>query len=357
MPLGAELPTPHTDMAQCREKLSGGSRSFWFASKLLPSTLRNDACGLYAFCREADDAIDEGDDPSAALVTLHQRLDRVYAGEVDRHPTDRVLARVVAETGLPRALLNALLEGFEWDAAEKRYDSLSAVYDYSARVAGAVGVMMSVLMGIRDPAALARAADLGVAMQLTNICRDVGEDARAGRVYLPLNMLDDAGIDPSALIANPTFNPALGELVHTLLNDADRLYRRAESGIPSLPVGCRPGIYAARLLYAGIGTRLRALGYNSIDQRAVLGTTGKLGLLAATVGAFTLNQRELHTPALPECQFLVDAAQTAPQPDTHRHGASTIGDFYGRMVWMLEMIAALEQRSVHTPSTRPNQRR
>ena len=125
----AELPTPHTDLAMCRETLSGGSRSFWFASKLLPSALRNDACGLYAFCREADDLIDEGDDPAAALEILHQRLDRIYAGDAPKNPTDRVLSRVVHEGGLPRGLLNGLLEGFAWDASGRQDETLSEVFD------------------------------------------------------------------------------------------------------------------------------------------------------------------------------------------------------------------------------------
>ena len=101
-----------------------------------------------------------------------------------------------SSTRIPRALPEALLEGFAWDAAGRRYETLDEVEHYAARVAGCVGAMMTLVMGRRDPAILARACDLGVAMQLTNICRDVGEDARAGRLYLPLAWLRDNGIDP-----------------------------------------------------------------------------------------------------------------------------------------------------------------
>lgn len=199
----AELPTPYTDLAHCRQTLSGGSRSFWVASQLLPPTLRNDACGLYAFCREADDLIDEGEDAGAALALLRVRLDAIYQQSPGDRTVDRVLARIVAKHQLPRALLEALLEGFAWDASGRHYQTLSEVYAYGARVAGVVGVMMAVLMGVRSPQALARAADLGVAMQLTNIARDVGEDARAGRLYLPRDLLEAADIDPDAFLRNP----------------------------------------------------------------------------------------------------------------------------------------------------------
>ncbi len=118
--------------------------------------------------------------------------------------------RVVRRSPCRAPCLDALLEGFAWDAAGRRYDTLDDLLDYAARVAGAVGAMMAVLMGVRDPALLARACDLGVAMQLTNIARDVGEDARAGRLYLPLAWLREAGIDPDAFLADPALQSRFG---------------------------------------------------------------------------------------------------------------------------------------------------
>ena len=113
--------------------------------------------------------------------------------------------------------------------------SLEALHGYAARVAGTVGVMMTLLMGVRDAAALARACDLGVAMQLTNIARDVGEDARAGRLYLPLDWLDEAGVDRDRFLAAPAPSPALARVVARLLAEADRLYARAATASR----GCR----------------------------------------------------------------------------------------------------------------------
>jgi phytoene synthase len=147
--------------------------------------VRDSATALYAFCRLADDAIDEGDTETGArtraLATLAQRLDAAYTGRPHDDPADRAFAQIVAQHHIPRAVPEALLEGFAWDLQGRRYETLADLHDYAARVAGTVGVMMAMLMGVRAPAALARACDLGIAMQLTNIARDVGEDARAGR--------------------------------------------------------------------------------------------------------------------------------------------------------------------------------
>ncbi|MGL4440619.1 MAG: phytoene/squalene synthase family protein, partial [Bosea sp. (in: a-proteobacteria)] len=195
MPQRLPEPARPADLEVCRELLRNGSKSFFAASLLLPRSVRDPATALYAFCRLSDDAVDLSDDPSAALALLHQRLDRIYAGQPLNHAVDRALAAEVVRFALPRAVMDALLDGFAWDAEGRRYDELSSVLAYSARVAATVGVLMTLLMGERDAQTLARACDLGVAMQLTNIARDVGEDARNGRLYLPRNWLIEEGID------------------------------------------------------------------------------------------------------------------------------------------------------------------
>jgi phytoene synthase len=162
-----------------------GSRSFFMASFLLPPDVREAAYALYAFCRLSDDAVDVEGGRGESVARLRQRLDSVFAGRPEPEPVDRALTDAVIEFGIPRAAMDALLEGLEWDAAGRRYETLSDVYAYAVRVAGSVGAMMAALMGARTPDLVARACDLGVAMQLTNIARDVGEDARAGRLYLP----------------------------------------------------------------------------------------------------------------------------------------------------------------------------
>ena len=193
------------DLSDCRALSRQGSRSFHAASLLLPDEYRRPMTALYAFCRIADDAIDNAADPEAGLAGLHRRLDGIYAGRPDEHPVDRAFSHVVRTRRIPRMLPDALLEGFLWDVVGRRYDTLSDTYAYSTRVAGTVGAMMAILMGVRDTEVLSRACDLGVAMQLTNIARDVGEDARAGRVYLPRELLEANGVDVDRWLRQPRF--------------------------------------------------------------------------------------------------------------------------------------------------------
>jgi phytoene synthase len=330
------------DLAACRALLSNGSKSFHAASFFLPKAVRQPASALYAFCRIADDAIDCRDDQAAALAELHARLDRIYAGEPEPHPVDRAFAGAVKRFHMPRELPLALLDGFAWDAEGRSYDSMSGVLDYSARVAAAVGAMMTALMGVRAPTVLARACDLGSAMQLTNICRDVGEDARNGRIYLPLDWLRDAGIDPEAFLARPRFTPALGEVVERVLTLAEQLYQRAETGIARLPVGCRPGIYAARLLYAEIGHEVARNGFDSVSQRAVVSKARKMALLSQAIAATPFPGGDCDAQPLEENRFLIDAVAAAPAlPGRDATGRPRIGQ---KVVWLLDLFETLEER-------------
>ena len=334
------------DLADCREALRGGSRSFFLASFLLPSAFRESASALYAFCREADDVIDTNPDAAAGLASLHARLDMIYGSGEPSRASDRALAAVVEAHGLPRSLLDALLEGFAWDAEGRRYDTLSDVFAYAARVAGSVGVMMAVLMGMRDPRVLARACDLGVAMQLSNIARDVGEDARAGRLYLPRDWLREAGVDVAEFLAAPQPVEAIAGIVRRLLAEADVLYRRADSGIAKLPVGCRPGIYAARLLYAEIGAEVARRGCDGVSSRAVVSPLRKMKLLMRVQGTLMLSTEHLQAPVLEETRFLVDAGAAAPR--THATAKSLTGGPIRRagrrLVWVLELFEELDRR-------------
>jgi len=302
------------DVAACREILRVGSRSFHAASLLLPERVREPASIVYAFCRVSDDAVDlvSPRESPAAVERLRGRLARVYEARPDNHPVDRALTVVVERHGLPRAVPEALLDGFAWDVEGRRYESREALYDYCARVAGTVGAMMTVLMGRRAAGTVARACDLGVAMQLTNICRDVGEDARNGRVYLPLDMLDAVGLDPEALVRAPQASPALAAVVEYLLRDADRLYARADAGIAMLPRDCRVAIGAARWLYAGIGDEVRRAGHDDVTRRAVLpGWRKALAMLRASLGVFSLSRvpQADDAPALDATRFLVEAVE------------------------------------------------
>lgn len=308
------------DMEFCREAIRHGSLSFHAASRLLPAHVRDPALALYAFCRLADDEVDLKKDKVASVLRLRDRLDLVYAGRPKNAPTDRAFAAIVDGFGMPRALPDALLEGLAWDAEERRYQTLSEVKDYSARVASAVGAMMCVLMRLRDADALARACDLGLAMQLTNIARDVGEDALERRIYLPLDWLDEAGIDPEELITHPRPTKIIRAMVRRLVMEANRLYYRSEAGVCALPASCRPGIFAARFIYAGIGGQLTAMEYDSISARARTSKLQKIGWLGQSLvraGATIVMPRNpvIYAQPADEVRFLVEAtAQSAPRP-------------------------------------------
>jgi len=304
--------THEEDLEACRRLLVAGSKSFATAARLLPARVRDAATIFYAFCRVADDAVDLGDDPAAALAQLETRLDRIYDGMPIDHPVDRAMARLVVFHRLPRTVVDALIEGLAWDVDERIYETHDALLEYCMRVASAVGVAMSVLMGVRNPAALARACDLGAAMQLTNIARDVGEDARNGRIYLPRAWLRSAGIEPEALLASPRPSPALGQVVERLLASAESLYRRGEAGIALLPPDCRASIRAAARIYADIGRVIANNGHDSVTQRAYVSTPRKVWLaLVSWIAPVPRNPDPLALRALPQARFLIEAVEAA----------------------------------------------
>jgi phytoene synthase len=195
---------------------------------------------------------------------------------------------------------------------------------------------------------LARACDLGVAMQLTNIARDVGEDARAGRIYLPLAWLEDAGIDKDAFLANSEAHPEIKRMVKRLLHTARGLYVRSEAGIGSLPLQARTGIFAARYIYAAIGNAVARNGFDSINHRGRTNARQKLGLIATsgvrTAASLVLPKSPmLFAQPLNEVQFLVDAVATnAPRADSW--GVGRTGSF-------LAVMADLKARDAGSPDT------
>ncbi len=331
------------DLAACRAALRNGSRTFLAASLLLPRAVREPACALYAFCRMADDAVDGSGNAAAAVARLRDRLDQAYRGRPQATPADRALAVVVQRYAIPRALPEALLEGFEWDAAGRRYDTLEDLHGYAARVAGAVGAMMALLMGARSAEAVARACDLGVAMQLSNIARDVGEDARMGRLYLPAHWMREAGLDPDAWLRAPAFSPALGTVVQRLLAAADGLYRQVDAGMAHLGLACRPGINAARFLYADIGHEVARRGLDSVSQRAVVAPARKARLLTrAVLHSLVARPARAHPSAEPlaATRYLVDAVCAHPMP-----APATAGRSLGQQVlWLIDLFERLEQR-------------
>ncbi len=313
------------------------------ASLLLPRRVHEPASALYAFCRLADDAVDDATTRAGAVSRLRRRVRLAYAGTPLDDAPDRALAVVVARHRIPAMLFDALLEGFEWDVEGRRYDTIESLHAYAARVAGTVGAMMGLLMGERSAEGLARACDLGVAMQLSNIARDVGEDARMGRLYLPREWMAEAGLDADAWLRRPEFCPALARVVQRLLDEAEALYARVGAGVATLPVACRPGINAARFMYAEIGREVARRGHDSVCARAHVSGRRKALLLLRSVLQLAPSTAARRSPPLAATRFLVEASARHDAPAAVP-GKRGIG---GSVVWAAELFARLEQRDRH----------
>ncbi len=332
------LTPARADIEACAAAIRGGSKTFFAASLLMPKATRLAAYAVYAFCRYSDDAIDVANGDRAALDNLRSRLALIYTGRPGDHFADRAFADVVARYDIPAALPEALLEGFAWDVDRRRYETLDDLEDYAARVAGAVGAIMACLMGARSREALARATDLGTAMQLTNIARDVGEDARAGRLYLPAEWMAAQGLDAGAFLAAPAFSPVIGAVVAQILARAALLYERGGAGIAFLPAECRAAIGAARLIYADIGREIAARGHDSVTARAIVSKKRKLALLANALIGSPQNDALRSLAPLPANAFLVDAAYSdAPV-------AAAPPSYDERLAGVIDLLSRLERR-------------
>jgi len=245
---------------------------------------------LYAWCRYCDDVIDGqelgfavgGAVPALqrdrALEHITTATREALAGRAER-PEFVALQRVVEDAAIPHRHPMELIEGFAMDVAGRRYLSLEDTLEYCYHVAGVVGVMMAHVMGVRDRATLERAQDLGIAFQLTNIARDVLDDWRAGRVYLPREFLDAEGL-ADADIGDPVHRDSLAKVVARLLAVADTYYDSAREGLPALPLRCAWAVAAARVIYRDIGTLVRQRGEDAWTTRASVGRARKTAALA-----------------------------------------------------------------------------
>ena len=324
-----------SDLAACRTLIKHGSHSFFMASLVLPKNIAIPSRALYAFCRIADDLIDADNAGEAAVNELSERLDAIYAGQPKDHPEDRALSEVVHEFSIPRAMPDALIEGLAWDTSGRHYDTLSELYDYAARVAGCVGAMMTLIMRTTDQRAVARALDMGVAMQLTNIARDIGEDANMGRLYLPRRWFQQAGIDAEAWLANPKQNEHITAMCKRLLSYADVLYKRSDAGVALLPLNCRAGIRAARVIYSDIGRQIASQGYETVNQRAIVSRARKSFLLGKSLATIPLSRSEKRTdalewPPLIETQYLLEDIDSVPS--------------IPRTEWLVSLFHTLDER-------------
>jgi phytoene synthase len=274
------------------ELIRKGSKSFAMAARLLPRNVRYDAMMLYAWCRHCDDVIDDQilgfaretastGAPAERLEALREKTKRALDGDADE-PVFIALGRVARKHGIPERHPMELLNGFEMDVNGRVYETLHDTLDYCYHVAGVVGVMMAMIMGVRERPTLNRASDLGIAFQLTNISRDVVEDAMDGRCYLPREWLREAGIGEADL-SDPQHRRAVFQVTRKLLHEADEYYRSALFGMQRLPLGAAVGIGCARRVYRDIGRIVANRGEKAWDSRAIVGRSRKAA--AAISGA------------------------------------------------------------------------
>lgn len=280
-------------VASSKAIIEQGSKSFAAASKLFDAETRGKAFMLYAWCRHCDDCIDgqelgfgqsspEPAQQRAILEQLTRQTEAAMAGEATADPVFAAFQRVYLESGMPARYPLDLLHGFEMDVDDFAYRSFDDTLVYCYHVAGVVGAMMATIMGVKDAETLDRAIDLGIAFQLTNICRDVMEDAADGRVYLPAAWLEQAGapLDPAGF---PGHEAQIFSVVERLLAEADRYYDSAVYGIARLPFRSAWAIAAARSVYGSIGSVVRARGAAAWQQRASLSSAGKVGKLFSSL--------------------------------------------------------------------------
>jgi phytoene synthase len=277
---------------RCREIARTEARNFYYGFVLLPAPRRAGIYAAYAFSRRCDDSVD-GDDPLewklAALADRRAELDACYAdvpGGDD--PVLIALGDAVRRFGIPRVHLEHLLEGIEWDLTVRRYDSFGALEAYCDRVAGAVGLVSLHVFGFDDDAAPGHARDLGVALQLVNIMRDVAEDAGRGRIYLPLDEMVAHGVTEEEVLAGIA-SPPFRALMRDQGERARAFFARGERLLPLLDRRSRMCVAMLAGMYREILERIEERDYDVFGPRVALSTPRKLLLMGSrTLAALTL---------------------------------------------------------------------
>ncbi|OUT60877.1 MAG: hypothetical protein CBB71_06290 [Rhodopirellula sp. TMED11] len=240
------------------------SRSFSFASRLLHASVRGDVQKLYAWCRWCDDAVDSCDSADEAkqhLTILREDVQRIYRNEPSVHRASAWLTELVDEYDIDESYPLALLDGMEMDLDLGQIDTESELLRYCYHAAGVVGLMMCSVFGVTDRRALQHAKSLGIAMQLTNIARDVREDWQRGRCYLPQSWLPD-GVDASS-------QDEVHAAVRRILDLAEKYYEIGNEGVVYLPSAVRPAIRVAAAVYRQIGIQIRRCDYQVLQGRIV----------------------------------------------------------------------------------------
>jgi phytoene synthase len=281
-------------LANARAAIARGSKSFALASQLFDPVTRDRAMLLYAWCRHTDDVIDgqvlgqgRNDDtrpPAERLAEVERMTEMAIAGEPTGHPAYEALAQVMRETGMPPQYPRDLVHGFRIDMEERPFRTFDDTLTYCYHVAGCVGVMMAIVMGIDpdDKPVLDRACDLGMSFQLNNIARDVMEDAVNSRRYIPDDWLESVGLAPNNY-AFPANRRQLSRLVTRLVNAAETYEESARFGTPALGNRAAWAVLAAARIYGNIGRKVRDAGPEGLENRMSTSKPEKLAAVAVSL--------------------------------------------------------------------------
>ncbi|HBQ59173.1 MAG TPA: squalene synthase [Balneolaceae bacterium] len=275
--------------SHCRFITKEHAKTFYMATRFLPNKKQRGIFAIYGLCRYLDDLVDEAEDlilnesitieeVEEKLYSFKQRLISVYNGRKVNDPILEAFSDTLRQYDISIDLPFLLMEGVKTDLTKSRFQSFDEIYDYSYKVASVVGLMTSEVFGYTDPRALDYAVDLGIAMQLTNILRDVGEDLRRNRIYLPQDELKKFGVSEEELFANQKSEKFI-ELMKFQIERAREYYKKADLGISLLSSDSRLPVYLARHNYSRILTKIEENEYNVFNTRAYLNYTEKLSIL------------------------------------------------------------------------------
>jgi len=263
----------------CQQKAAASGSSFYYAFLFLPPERRRAITALYAFCREVDDVVDEASDLQLAQTRLawwRVEIGRMFAGD-PQHPVTRALAPALAPFGIDAVRLDEIIDGVEMDLTQSRYLDFAALERYCYRVASVVGMLAAGIFGYRDARTLDYARDLGIAFQLTNIIRDVGEDARRNRIYLPMEDLKAYGVT-AADITGARYGEAFADLMRFQARRAEKFYDRALAALPAADRRAqRPGLIMAAI-YRALLAEIERDGFRVLSARVSLTPLRKLWL-------------------------------------------------------------------------------
>ena len=273
----------------CQNTAAQSGSSFYYAFRFLPETRRRAITAFYAFCREVDNVVDEVTDPNVARIKLtywRREVESLYSGAA-QHPVMQALAPHIGPMRLPQGALQTVIDGMQQDLEKTRYLSAEELTEYCYKVAGVVGEVSARIFGMQspdNPATLAYARSMGEALQLTNIIRDVGEDARRGRIYLPLEDLQACGVSASALLrCDVTGGGDFQGLMKRQYDRAIIAYQRAEQELPAQDRRAQRAGLAMGAIYRALLEEIRRDGFRVLEHRVALTPIRKLWLAWKTV--------------------------------------------------------------------------